>query len=269
MPDHATYLELNRALWNAKTEYHLRSDFYDVAGFRQGRTSLKEIELALLGDVRGQRVLHLQCHFGQDTLSLARLGAQVTGVDLSDEGIKAARQLATDLQLSAEFVCCDVYSLPAHLPPEPGFDLVYTTYGVLGWLPDLDRWAAVVRRYLRPGGRLLLVEMHPVVWMFDSQFTRVEYSYFNRETIEEISVGTYAEPEAPLANPSVSWNHDLGEVLGSLRRQGLELTDFQEYDFSPYNCFAGMQETTPGRFQLAALPGKLPLIYSLLMHRPA
>ncbi|GAB2779693.1 SAM-dependent methyltransferase [Hymenobacter luteus] len=268
-PDqHPDYLDVNRTLWNAKVAYHLRSEFYDVAGFRAGRSSLNPLELALLGEVSGQRILHLQCHFGQDSISLARLGAQVTGVDLSDEAIRAARQLAAELQAPTEFVCSDVYRLPEVLPSAPGFDVVYTSYGVLGWLPDLSQWAQVAARYLRPGGRLVLVEFHPVVWMFDDQFTRVEYSYFNREAIEETTTGTYADATAPLAHRSISWNHDLGEVLGSLLRQGLVLQDFQEYDYSPYNCLAGLQETAPGRYQLAALPGKLPLVYSVVMQRP-
>jgi SAM-dependent methyltransferase len=262
------YLALNRALWNAKTEHHLQSAFYDVAGFRAGQTSLKEIELALLGQVTGQRVLHLQCHFGQDTLSLARLGATVVGVDLSDEAIKAARELATELQLPAQFVCCDLYSLPEHLPAEPSFDVVYTTYGVLGWLPDLDRWAAVVAHYLKPGGRLVLVEFHPVVWMFNSSFTELQYSYFNRETIEETETGTYADRDAPITTTSVSWNHGLGEVLGSLLRQGLQLQDFQEYEYSPYNCFSPTVEVEPGRFQIEPLQHKLPMVYSVVAQKP-
>ncbi|GAB3290680.1 class I SAM-dependent methyltransferase [Hymenobacter tenuis] len=268
MPDEPDYLDLNRTLWNAKTEYHLNSAFYDVASFRAGRSSLNPIELALLGDVRGQRILHLQCHFGQDSLSLARLGAAVTGVDLADQAIAAARQLATELHLPAEFICSDVYELPRVLPAEPGFDVVFTTYGVLGWLPDLDKWAAVVKHYLRPGGKLVLVEFHPVVWMFDEQFSRVQYNYFNRETIEEETTGTYADQAAPITNRSVSWNHDLGEVLGSLLRQGLLLRDFQEYDYSPYNCFVGLEEVAPGRFQLPQHAGRLPMVYSVVMERP-
>ncbi|QJX48058.1 class I SAM-dependent methyltransferase [Hymenobacter taeanensis] len=263
------YISLNRALWNAKTEHHLHSAFYDVAGFRAGRTSLQEIELALLGQVSGQRVLHLQCHFGLDTLSLARMGATVVGVDLSDEAIRTARQLAEELQLPARFVCCDLYSLPEHLPAEPAFDVVYTTYGVLGWLPDLDRWAAVVGRYLKPGGRLVLVEFHPVVWMFNGSFTEVQYSYFNRETIEETETGTYANRAAPITTTSVSWNHGLGEVLGSLRRQGLQLHDFQEYDYSPYNCFSHTVEVEPGRYQIEPLRNKLPLVYSVVAEKPS
>jgi SAM-dependent methyltransferase len=263
------YLDVNRALWNAKTEHHLQSEFYDMVGFRAGHTSLKDIELGLLGQVEGMRVLHLQCHFGQDTLSLARFGAEITGVDLSDEAIRAAQQLAHELQLPAQFVCCDVYNLPEHLPTEPAFDMVYTTYGVLGWLPDLEPWAALVARYLKPGGRLVLVEFHPVVWMFNDAFTDLQYSYFNRDTITETETGTYADRAAPITTTSVSWNHSLAEVLGSLLRQGLQLLDFQEYDYSPYKCFANMVEVAPGRFQLATLPDKLPMVYSVIAHKPA
>lgn len=263
MPDYpANYAELNRRLWNAKTAYHVQSDFYDVAGFVAGKTPLNDIELNLLGDVAGQRVLHLQCHFGQDTLALARLGAHATGVDLADEAIAHARRLNQQLGLGAEFICADVYELPAHLHGQ--FDLVFTTYGVLGWLPDMDRWAAVVASCLRSGGRLVLVEFHPFVWMFDRGLSRIEYAYFNRETIVEQETGTYADPAAPLRETSVSWNHSLSEVLGSLLRQGLEIEHFDEYDYSPYNCFAGLEAAGERRYQFAHLPGKVPLVYSVV-----
>jgi SAM-dependent methyltransferase len=264
----ADYLDQNRTLWNARTDVHLQSEFYSVDQFRAGASSLNEIELGLLGDVAGQRVLHLQCHFGQDTLSLARLGADATGVDLSDRAIEAARALSAELGLAAEFVCADVYDLPAHLPAEPGFDVVYTSYGVLGWLPDLDRWAAVVRRYLRPGGRLVLVEFHPVVWMFDNDFTRVQYSYFNAGAIEETEIGTYADTAAPIEHQSITWNHGLGEVVSALLRQGLRLSHLQEYDYSPYNCFAHAEPAGEGRYRIGPLGDKAPLVYSLVAERP-
>jgi len=258
----ANYTELNRQLWNAKTEYHVRSEFYDVEGFLGGKSSLNPIELDLLGDIRGQSVLHLQCHFGQDSLSLSRLGARVTGVDLADQAIAKARELAAQLGLTAEFVCSDVYELPNHLHEQ--FDLVFTTYGVLGWLPDLERWAGVVSRFLKPGGKFILVEFHPVVWMFDDSFSRVQYSYFNRETIVEVETGTYADRAAPLEQTAVSWNHSLGEVLGSLLQQGLKIKHFAEYDYSPYECFNNMEQVAERRFQLQSMAGKLPLLYSVV-----
>ncbi|RSK34020.1 class I SAM-dependent methyltransferase [Hymenobacter metallilatus] len=259
------YLELNRRLWNAKTDYHMQSAFYNVAGFRAGESSLNEVELGLLGDVAGQQILHLQCHFGLDTMSLSRLGGHVTGVDLADAAIDRARSLAAELQLDTQFICADVYALPQHLHQQ--FDVVFTTFGVLGWLPDMQQWAAVVAQFLKPGGRLILVEFHPVVWMFDPHFTRIEYAYFNRETITETEVGTYAEPTAPIQETAVSWNHSLGEVVGALLGQGLALDHFEEYDYSPYNCFAGLEQVAERRYQLSALPGKLPLMYSVVARK--
>ncbi|SET06589.1 class I SAM-dependent methyltransferase [Hymenobacter actinosclerus] len=262
----ADYLELNRRLWNAKTAFHLRSDFYDVAGFTAGKTSLNPPELELLGDVAGQRILHLQCHFGLDTLSLARLGAHVTGVDLADEAIAAARALNEQLGLAAGFVQADVLALPASLDGQ--FDVVFAPYGVLGWLPDLTQWAAGVARCLRPGGRLVLVELHPAVWMFDNDFTRVEYSYFNRQTIIEQETGTYADRAAPLHETSVSWNHSLGEVVGALLGQGLAIRHFEEYDYSCYDCLNGLEPAPGGGYHLASMPGKLPLMYSVVAQKP-
>ncbi|TGE18357.1 class I SAM-dependent methyltransferase [Hymenobacter elongatus] len=267
MPTSPEYLALNRALWNARTGPHLASDFYAVEAFKAGQSSLNSIELGLLGEVAGQRLLHLQCHFGQDTLSLARLGAQVTGVDLSDAAIAAARQLSTALGIPAEFICCDLYDLPDHLP-EARFDVVFTSYGVLGWLPDLTRWATLVSRYLRPGGRLVLVEFHPLVWMFNNDFTRLEYSYFNTGPIEETETGTYADPTAAITHQSITWNHSLSEVIGSLLHQGLQLTSFAEYDYSPYNCFAHTIALPEGGYHIGPLGQQTPLVYSVVATKP-
>ncbi|MCA8830905.1 class I SAM-dependent methyltransferase [Hymenobacter pini] len=260
------YLALNRQLWNAKTEYHVQSAFYDVPGFLAGQLSLSAVEQELLGPIVGQQVLHLQCHFGLDTLSLSRLGAQATGVDLAEKAIAKARELAQQLQLDTRFLCADVYELPQHLQQQ--FDVVFTSFGVLGWLPDMDRWAAVVAHFLKPGGRLVLVEFHPVVWMFDAKFREVEYSYFNRQTIVETETGTYADRSAPIEITSVSWNHSLDEVLGALLRYELQLEQFAEYDYSPHNCFLDMEARAERQYQLRALPGKLPLMYSVVARKP-
>ncbi|MFM7619546.1 MAG: class I SAM-dependent methyltransferase, partial [Bacteroidota bacterium] len=163
--------ELNRTSWNKRVAVHMKSDFYFLEEFLKGRTSLNEIELNLLGDIRGKSILHLQCHFGQDTLSLARMGAEVTGVDLSDEAIEKAKALNAQMGLNAEFICCNVYDLKNHLDKK--FDLVFTSYGTIGWLPDLDRWAEVVSHFLKPSGTFLFVEFHPVMWMFDNEFETV------------------------------------------------------------------------------------------------
>lgn len=255
------YIQKNRTSWNQRTAYHIQSDFYDLKGFIQGKSSLNEIETRLLGDIRGKSLLHLQCHFGQDTLSLARLGAVPTGVDLSDRAIEEAQKLNEQLGLKARFICCDLYELPENL--DERFDIVFTTYGTIGWLPDLDRWAKIVRRFLKPGGTFLMAEFHPVVWMFDDDFAEVKYRYFKSDPIVEITNGTYADRDAPIQLESVSWNHGLSEVVGSLLANGLQIIDFQEYDYSPYDCFNHTEKLAENKYRIKHLGNKIPMVYSL------
>ena len=255
------YTALNLALWESRVDYHLRSDFYAVEDFKRGATSLNEIELSLIGDVRGREIVHLQCHFGQDTLSLARLGARVTGIDFSPKAIQAAQELAAVLSLDASFVCADVYNAPS-CRAKPA-DMVFTTYGVLGWLPDLQRWARVVADCLKPGGELLLVEFHPVMWMYDNDFIRPSYSYFDRAPIIEVEEGTYADKDAPIKHSSVGWNHSIGEVFGALRAAGMDVVHLEEYDYSPYPAFKESISIAERRWNIKGLEGLLPMVYSL------
>ncbi|HRO42697.1 MAG TPA: class I SAM-dependent methyltransferase [Flavipsychrobacter sp.] len=259
------YIEVNKKLWNERTKAHVSSTFYAMPSFLSGKSSLNEIELELLGDLSGKSVLHLQCHFGQDSLSLARMGAAVTGVDLSDEAIDIARELASKLELDATFICCDIYDLPLHLHQQ--FDVVFTSYGTIGWLPDLSKWAAIVSQFLKPQGSFVFVEFHPAVWMFDNELTHVQYSYFNKEVIIENEQGTYADKAADISLASVSWNHSIAEVLQSLLDQQLCLKQFRELDYSPYNIFPGMIEVTAGKYQIEKMKGKLPLVYALQMEK--
>lgn len=255
------YLQKNKASWNRRTDYHINSEFYDVPGFLAGKNSLKPIELKLLGDVSGKRILHLQCHFGQDTLSLARMGAHVTGIDFSDNAIMQANLLRDKTNLKADFICCDLYSLPQHL--NKTFDIVFTSYGTIGWLPDVDKWAAIISHYLIPGGKFVFADFHPVVWMFDDKFEKITYNYFNAGPIVEIENGTYANREAPLNEEYVGWNHSTGEVLSSILSHGLSLSSFEEFDYSPYHCFNNMVETEEGKFRIKHLENKLPMVFAL------
>lgn len=261
------YIELNRALWNARTQTHVDSAFYDNAAFIAGKSSLKEIELGLLGDLSGKRVLHLQCHFGQDSISMARMGAEVVGVDLSDQAIAKASEMAAMLQANARFICCNLYDLPQHL--EGQFDVVFTSYGTIGWLPDLKAWSEIVERYLRPGGRFVFVEFHPVVWMFDDDFQKIAYNYAQREAIVIENEGSYADREADIAMTSVSWNHSLSNVIQNLLDRGLLLQQFQEIDYSPYDCFAHTVEFEPGKFRIGHLGDKIPMVYALVAKKPS
>lgn len=255
------YVEINRQSWNNRTETHLKSEFYDLNGFLKGNTSLNNIELDLLGDISGKSILHLQCHFGQDSISLSRLGAHVVGVDLSDKAIDTARQIAKETNSTATFICCDVYDLPKHLDQK--FDIVFTSYGTIGWLPDLDRWAAVVSTFLKPAGEFIFVEFHPVVWMFDDNFEKVGYRYFNSGAIIESENGTYADREAGISQEYVCWNHALSEVVNSLINKDLEIKSLDEFDYSPYNCFAHTIEFEPQKFRIAHLADKIPMVYAL------
>ncbi|OSZ81688.1 SAM-dependent methyltransferase [Chitinophagaceae bacterium IBVUCB1] len=259
------YIEVNKRLWNEKTKYHIQSAFYNNTAFLAGESTLKEPELAILGNVAGKEILHLQCHFGQDTMSLARMGAKCTGADLSDEAIRKATEFNAQLRLDAKFVCADVYNLPNVLTGQ--FDIVFTSYGVLGWLPDMQRWAKVVAHFLKQGGKLVLVEMHPVVWMFDNEFTYVQYPYFNKEAIIETLKGTYADRDADMEMEEIGWNHPLSDVLQSLIDAGLQINLFNEYDYCPYDCFANTVEVAKGKFNIKGMEGKLPMLYAVVAEK--
>lgn len=256
------YIEINRQSWNNRTDTHLNSEFYDLENFIKGKTSLNSIELELLGDLSGKTILHLQCHFGQDTISLSRLGAEVTGVDFSDKAIESAKQIAKETHSNTTFICCDIYDLPNHLDKQ--FDIVFTSYGTIGWLPDIDKWSKIVSKYLKPNGQFVFVEFHPVVWMFDNNFERIEYRYFNSGSIVETENGTYADKNADITQEYVMWNHGLSEVVNNLIKNGLEIKSLDEYDYSPYNCFNKTIEFEPGKFRIEHLDDKIPMVYSIV-----
>ncbi|MFN0276439.1 MAG: class I SAM-dependent methyltransferase [Chitinophagales bacterium] len=256
------YAEINRKLWDKRTGIHFESDFYGVEKFLLGEEILNSIETDLLGDVKNKALLHLQCHFGMDTLALARKGAIVTGIDLSEAAISKANELRKKMNLHADFICCNVYDTLLHTQKK--FDIVFTSYGVIGWLPDLTLWAKVISKALQPGGVFVMAEFHPVVWMFNNEFNNIEYSYFNKQAIVETEQGTYAERHADIPeNTSVTWNHGISEVLSALLHQGLEIEIFLEYDYSPYSCFNNSVEVAKNRFQIAGMEGKLPMVYAL------
>lgn len=261
MSGHDGHFAANRALWNARAELHYASAFYDMEGFVKGAGTLNAIELDLLGDVRGLELLHLQCHFGQDTLSLARLGARVTGLDISDTAILKANELAQRCGLLATFIESNVLQRRQEL--EGKYDVVFTSYGTIGWLPELGDWAANIAAYLKPGGRFVFADFHPAVWMFSNDFSHVQYSYFNREVIEENESGTYAVRNAPLQLPSYGWNHSIADVLQHLIDSGLRIEAFREFDRSPYDCLKNMVPTDDGQFMIRGMEGKLPMVFAL------
>ncbi len=261
MPAPLNYIDINKESWNARVDPHLKSDFYDMKGFISGKSSLNSFELELLGDVRGKKILHLQCHFGQDTLSLSRMGAEVTGIDLSDKAIETAQNLTSELQLEARFICCNILDLPNIL--DETFDIVFTSYGTICWLPELAPWAKIISTYLKPQGKFVFAEFHPVVWMFDDKFQTIFYNYFNTGPIIEEGNGTYADREADIKLQSVCWNHSMSDVITNLLQYGLEITALKEYDYSPYDCFEETIQFEPGKYRIKHLDNKIPMVYSV------
>ena len=261
MSDDKNYIAINKEAWNNKTDIHFNSDFYDNKSFIAGKNSLNEIELLLLNDVTGKSILHLQCHFGQDTISLARMGAKSVGVDLSDRAIERANELQQITNANVRFICCNLYDLPNHLSEK--FDIVFTSYGTIGWLPDLDKWANIVNTYLKPGGEFIIAEFHPVLWMFDDDFEKISYNYFNDGPIEETEEGTYADKDLKLIFKYMCWNHSLSEVISSLRNQGLIIDSLDEFDYSPYDCFRHTDKIGDRKYRIKHLGNKMPMVYSL------
>lgn len=255
------YFRANRALWNKRTSIHKDSDFYDLEGFRKGKNVLNEIELTELGTVSGKSMLHLQCHFGLDSMSWSRLGAKVTGVDFSDNAIDTAKELNEELGLDAEFICSNIYDLKQKLDQQ--FDIVFTSYGTIGWLPDLDRWAEIIRHFLKPGGIFYLAEFHPVIWMFDDDFSKLRYSYFNAGVIDIEQEGTYADKNSKLKQKEYSWNHSISEVVNALIKKGLGIQSLNEFNYSPYDCFSNTIKNDDGNFFIKGYEGVLRMMYSI------
>ncbi len=260
------YFEQNKKLWNDRVAVHMKSDLYDMERFLAGKSSLTELDKNVFGDVTGKTLLHLQCHFGQDTLSWAREGAIVTGVDFSEKAIEAAQKISADLGIDARFILSNVYDLPQVLDEK--FDFVFTTFGAIPWLPDMEKWAGIVGQYLKPGGLLFLAEFHPTFYLFNFDNGKIEYSYFtqNDPYMEEVE-GSYADTEKKTKGREYFWNHAMSEVLNPLLANGLELLALGEYDFSPFNCFPNMVERAPGRYVWDNFGVRIPHVYSLKMRK--
>ncbi|MBD3724588.1 MAG: SAM-dependent methyltransferase [Flavobacteriaceae bacterium] len=206
--DNEKYFEINRQTWDNKVPIHLDSEFYDQKSFLEGKNSLPDIDIALLGNIQNKSILHLQCHFGQDSISMARMDAKVTGL-------------------------------------------------------DLDNWAKIISQSLKPCGKLVFVEFHPFVWMFDDNFKEIKYHYHNERPIIEEYTRTYADKNAAITTDYIGWNHSLSEVFSSLIKNGLEIIDFREYDYSPYNCFNETIEFEKDKFRIKHFENKIPMLYSL------
>ena len=266
----------NQSLWDAWTAVHATGDFYDLAAFREGGIRVREHEIAAIGDVTGRSLLHLQCHFGIDTLSWARLGARVTGADFSPAAVRLARELAADLGFpEARFVESNLYDLPANL--DGTFEVVYTSRGVLGWLPDIRGWASVVAHFLAPCGTFYITEIHPVAQAFETDGVapgelRLAYPYWEHAEPLVFDVqGSYADVSADVGEQKEhGWDHGLGEIVSALIDAGLRIESLEEH---PYLEWATdyLVESAPGSGRFVLPPGtagELPLMFSLRATKP-
>lgn len=266
------YTAANKRHWDELARLHPQTADYDVAGWLAGKPGLHAIEIEELGDVSGKTLLHLQCHFGKDTLSWARRGAVVTGADFSEPAIEAARLLAAQAGLEARFIESDLYSLPDVLDEQ--FDIVFTSYGAINWLPDIRLWAEVAARFVRPGGTFYIAEFHPMSKIFasydDTAELEVANPYFptgqpNRGDED----GSYADRDAKIENKTTyDWPHTLGEVVTALIDAGLRIEFLHEFPVNVERWFPFMEEYEPGMWRLKEHHGSVPMLFSIKATKP-
>ena len=250
-------IEINRQSWEDRTAVHLKSKFYDLEAFKKNPMSLKSFELEGLGDVKGKSLLHLQCHFGQDSLSWAKKGAKVTAVDFSPSAIEAAKTLSEELDIEAEFIESNVLTLDL----KQEFDVVFMSYGTLGWLPDLKQWGAVVAKHLKQGSTFFIAEFHPVLDILDEK-TQFGY-FFDKNTPTTKEVGSYTDGGEDMTTEYCWWNHSLSEIFVALESNGLKLQSFAEFDYSPY-YIKGTVERQEGQYVLEnRAKQSLPYVFTL------
>lgn len=265
-------MRVNRKRWDEVVDLHAKSSFYALRAVREGGLALHTIEREELGPVRGKSLLHLQCHFGLDTLSWVRLGARATGVDYSAQGIALARRLSRELKVPARFIRSDVYALPGRLKGR--FDIVFTSYGVLPWLPDLSRWAAVVSHFLKPGGAFYMVEGHPAADLYDNEpgvrGLKIVHPYFPEgKPMRFETPGDYADFDAKVQNlVTYEWGHPLGEILTALADAGLRIEFVHEFPYCAWRMFPFMKRGKDGWWRLPKRMPAMPLMFSVRASAP-
>lgn len=255
------YLKANKKWWNDVVAIHLRSKLYDLEGFKKGKSSLVSIEKEEVGSVQGKSLLHLMCHFGMDTLSWAREGAIATGVDFSDESIKLAKKLSKEINVPSTFICSDLYKLPEVLDKK--FDIIFTSYGVLCWLPNIKKWAKIINHFLKIGGIFYIAELHPFTNILSFDF-KISYKYFERGPDIDDSFGTYADWNADIKSPTYLWSYTIGDVINALIGEGLKIEYVHEFPFTVYDQFPGlMKQNEKGQYVFKNKKIQIPLLFSL------
>ncbi|MFX1427705.1 MAG: class I SAM-dependent methyltransferase [Promethearchaeota archaeon] len=259
------FMNVNLKRWNELVDINAKAKSYDLEGFKLGKTSLFPIEQKELGNVEGKTLLHLQCHFGMDTLSWARLGAEVTGIDFSEKAIFLARELSKELNIPAKFVMSNLYDVPKNIKEK--FDIVYTSYGVLCWLPDIVKWAQVISHCLKPGGIFYVIDSHPFGFLIDDnkEVFEVGYNYFTQgEPIYWEEGESYADPTAKLENQaSYEWFHTMGDIVNSLIKAGLEIEYLHEFPMCYHRIHPKMKLREDGYWEFDDFKFNVPMMFSL------
>lgn len=265
------YEAANRAHWNEITPVHVKAEeFYGLEAFKAGQSTLCPEEIEDVGSVQGKTLLHLQCHFGMDTLSWARLGAKVTGMDISDVSIDQARSLAQEIGVDASFIRSNLYDLPDHLDEQ--FDIVYTGRGAILWLKDLQEWARIVARFLKPGGLLYLMDTHPALELFcethEGQL-EVDGQYFHHDEPDEAPAGDpdYANADYKDKSPDYGWRWPIQDILNALLKAGLNLELFREYDRCYFQVYPEMVRDNQWWWSMPAYAGQVPMTFSLIARK--
>ena len=262
-------MQVNRRYWEDVVPVHAASSFYNVDGFKAGGITLDELERGEVGDVSGKSLLHLQCHFGLDTLSWARMGARVTGVDYAEAAVNTARDLAGLCGLDARFICCNLYDLPQQLHEQ--FDIVFTSYGVLCWLSDIHEWARIAASYVKPGGFFYIAEFHPFSYVFDDEADHLiyRYPYFKKAATRWEFEGTYTGAAEKLdRHEDWEWTYRLGDVVTALIDAGLRLEFLHEHPFTVYHQLPFLERTGPMRWGFPGGEQPVPLMFSLKAVKP-
>lgn len=265
MTSQTEWFDANRAHWDERARLHPGTEFYDVPGFKAGRDCLRPFELAEVGEVAGKSLVHLQCHFGLDSLSWARHGARVSGLDFSPSAVETASQIAADIGVEADFVCANVYDAVEALGGRT-FDIVYTGLGAIIWLPDIERWAQTVAALLKPGGFLYLSEFHPFSMVLGDEDLTATYDYFRPrdQPFRWDEPGTYADLGAKTENNvSYEWPHPLGSVVTAVIAAGLRLEFLNEHDYTLFPRWPFLEKSGADTYRLPAGMPRLPLMYSL------
>jgi len=255
------YAKINKKWWNDVTPIHAKSKLYNLTKFKKSKNSLEALEIEEVGRVRGKTMLHLMCHFGMDSISWAKKGAIVTGVDLSDEAIRLAKKLSKQTKVSATFICADMYELPNILDQK--FDIIFLSYGVLCWIAKLKKWAKLIDHFLKDGGTFYIVELHPFTNILSSDFT-LFYKYFDKGPYIDDSSGTYTDWSADVKGITYEWSYTISDVINVLIKQGLQIEYVHEFPFTMYDQFPGfMEKNKKGQYVLKNRKIQIPLLFSL------